>query len=927
MIYTSNIVDIVKVKDGGAGPSLYTWIAYANFIVNAEGRLEYVENSFSTTDSSGRTYIGVAYNKESEYESDDWNDYTWSKIQGEQGEDGQQYFIDINATEVKRFYEGPESVAFSPSEGIQFKFKTSDGSIITDSSFTVEVNLQSFDSTTSKAIALENNGAGTYSFYIAPKAGDSTETILPELLSSNSLFYLISLKKDGTTVFTYIVPIGWALSDDYAKFSVTAAAIQASVDNAGFRFGDDGLTISNRNGRGGIKIERDEYTIVPPDATWQEGVTYYTLENGDYTEAVLADGFVAGATYYTKNTITVFNADTYGNLLLTGEVNATGGKIGEIAIVDGGLYSKDAFSLTSDGLIAEKGSLGNLNLTGNLSIAQSGSISVGDAFFVNGKGDVYAKNITLGSSAKIEKYLQLGENCWIFNPDAYDSSNTTENADSLWFENSFIKVNYEEDKKLKTALDITKDGKIKLGVNEDGSYSSITLDGTTGSIYSGDLSSTYGWKIENGSAVFNNITARGSIKSSVLEYGEVQTIGGMLLVRPSSIIKQVDAKSNTLTLESTRGFIKGDYCQIQLSESVKVIIQITGIEEGNIAVSVIAGTPNDFSIDKTIGCTIIDFGNEKDGCYGIGLNASDDETFMPQRAFSLSQYKYDVENTMISREDKIILGYIPTGFGSIGGQYGLYADNVLVKGKLISGEDEITSGIDSLSSTKSIHGDFSDEIRGNIIFWAGAPNNKIENALFWVDSNGNMYAGSGYFKGAIITESTIQATEIKTAVITGTGEDTYALKIQGNNVSKAIQFYGAEGEQDYFTLTTELLSVNTTDGINIGTTTKISQDSIISKEINTSPNSIIYSLMRSNFIGFTNGSNEYGLDLGTNSFSIGYESDNKFNFYNDRVEANGSFRVKGGFSLWDKIIFNKIIDDNNNVIGFDIDITEQKEGE
>jgi hypothetical protein len=46
-----------------------------------------------------------------------------------------------------------------------------------------------------------------------------------------------------------------------------------------------------------------------------------------------------------------------------------------------------------------------------------------------------------------------------------------------------------------------------------------------------------GWSISSKDSIFNNIVVRGSIKAATLEYGEVQTIGGMLLVRPSSMIK------------------------------------------------------------------------------------------------------------------------------------------------------------------------------------------------------------------------------------------------------------------------------------------------------------------------------------------------------------------------------------------------------
>lgn len=81
-------LDGVAGKDGVDGKTYYTWIRYAD---DAEG------NGISN-DPTGKAYIGFAYNKESQLESNDPTDYTWSDIKGEQGvkgekgEDGTQYY-------------------------------------------------------------------------------------------------------------------------------------------------------------------------------------------------------------------------------------------------------------------------------------------------------------------------------------------------------------------------------------------------------------------------------------------------------------------------------------------------------------------------------------------------------------------------------------------------------------------------------------------------------------------------------------------------------------------------------------------------------------------------------------------------------------------------------------------------------------------
>lgn len=78
----------VPGTDGKDGKTLYTWIRYAD---DAQG-------TGITNDPSGKEYIGFAYNKESQLESNDPEDYTWSLIKGTdgqpgpKGEDGTQYW-------------------------------------------------------------------------------------------------------------------------------------------------------------------------------------------------------------------------------------------------------------------------------------------------------------------------------------------------------------------------------------------------------------------------------------------------------------------------------------------------------------------------------------------------------------------------------------------------------------------------------------------------------------------------------------------------------------------------------------------------------------------------------------------------------------------------------------------------------------------
>ena len=90
---------------------------------------------------------------------------------------------------------------------------------------------------------------------------------------------------------------------------------------------------------------------------------------------------------------------------------------------------------------------------------------------------------------------------------------------------------------------------------------------------------TQGWIVlADGDAIFNNVSVRGAIKTSVFEYSEIQAVGGAFLFRPSAVVKKAELRQNddgtsdiVVTLEQ-RGFFKiGDWCKLnnQISEVVE----------------------------------------------------------------------------------------------------------------------------------------------------------------------------------------------------------------------------------------------------------------------------------------------------------------------------------------------------------------------
>ncbi|MFH5834546.1 phage tail spike protein [Proteiniclasticum sp. C24MP] len=64
---------------GPSGPTLYTWIKYAD-----------TPTTGMSDTPTGKTYIGLAYNKTTSTESSNYSDYSWSLIKGDQGPEGPQ---------------------------------------------------------------------------------------------------------------------------------------------------------------------------------------------------------------------------------------------------------------------------------------------------------------------------------------------------------------------------------------------------------------------------------------------------------------------------------------------------------------------------------------------------------------------------------------------------------------------------------------------------------------------------------------------------------------------------------------------------------------------------------------------------------------------------------------------------------------------
>ena len=79
---------------GADGKTYFTWIKYAD---NANG-------ANMSDNPEGKNYIGLAFNKETQTESTNPKDYTWSLIKGDKGEQGIQGIPGVNGSDGKTYY-------------------------------------------------------------------------------------------------------------------------------------------------------------------------------------------------------------------------------------------------------------------------------------------------------------------------------------------------------------------------------------------------------------------------------------------------------------------------------------------------------------------------------------------------------------------------------------------------------------------------------------------------------------------------------------------------------------------------------------------------------------------------------------------------------------------------------------------------------
>lgn len=383
-------------------------------------------------------------------------------------------------------------------------------------------------------------------------------------------------------------------------------------------------------------------------------------------------------------------------------------------------------------------------------------------------------------------------------------------------------------------------GTLYVGDKTNGVY----IDGINGDIYNSNYlvsSGANGWTIrKDGSAIFNDVTIRGRIESSTFVQGEVQALSGTLVIRPTLTFVDNSTIIYNTVLKIYEGYVNEepgvpgiDYyqsslgepygdCRFLLTNKQKMLDGSYSIglkRVGFIGDDTLSSNMNEFN--KMVELPLINLGGLSQNAIGISLNATNhDDSF----GFGDSITIYDQGilsdedgSVTFTRNNRLIMGRLPIqDFIPVNmqGSFGLYADNVYLKGAMISAAQEnniyITSGINT------------DEVNGNV-FWAGAEGDTsngaasedaINDAPFRVTRDGFLYARKGIFEG------TVRAARIYTAELVGKDENA-KLRIMNNPSSESYitfeDYIGTVNDIERYNIMAELGS----NHFNIGTSFKL----------------------------------------------------------------------------------------------------------
>lgn len=284
--------------------------------------------------------------------------------------------------------------------------------------------------------------------------------------------------------------------------------------------------------------------------------------------------------------------------------------------------------------------------------------------------------------------------------------------------------------------------------------------------------------------------------------------------------------------------------------------------------------------------------------------------------------------------------------------YGLYGENVFLTGSLTtryaSTENFKYAGVNTLTgaiATIFEKGNyFPDELlpeNDKIIFWAGSESTAaedIQTSPLQITEHGYFYASHGVFEGSIFVKATIEASELRTASIYGTGSAP-ALKIYDTNLNrKGIHFYNfidSENEEETLRLTSSGFSNNQGASYFISINNSLvdfNGNNITGNAFYTIPVENSYleiigtslNVYQNNQEGLTTTYNFINFNSNKQFYEIKYDDDNRIlqdKQNGELVLFSGSTKISNNLSLGGKIDYRPVTEDiegNSELIGYDL---------
>ena len=774
----ASITLTASLSDSTITPRSYQWTKNGTSISGATSATYVVGNNAVVANTSTLYSVTIKYRL-----SGDTTDRTATasilinKIPEPEIPDVDQYLLRTSQPEILIFNgvnNNNETYAtFSP-ETINF-WVEKEQAVVPLTDYSIEMNLYTTDVSlgtisdvlhnsnyTAFANKVIQNNDNTYTILLAGEngfvnlTGTLTEQIsrLISLFKEGGVFIQIILYKDSKSYGYVNIPVRFGTTSDMATFSLYSGGIISAIQNTGLKFNVDGLTITN----GGFKIVTQENGQDPVDVFYVSDDTHSLYMKGTINadagyfagELRAASGTFSGSLSAANGTFTGTLSGATGNF--SGSIVANSGNIGGFAIDGQGIYSTDA----------------------NQSLALYGTT-----------GKIIANDIELGNNAKIQNYIQVGNFSYIKNPAVNNG---------VFIESEGIKI-------------VEREGHGVLFLGDH-----IVADGNLEVLY-GDT-----WSIGPGKAIFNNIDVTGTIHTSVFETGTVQAVGGNFLFRESA--KIIANGTTSITLENisiANQFIpaSGETTKIYItgvnSDGITLAPIIRTITTGNNATGVLTcdqSVAEGYNIiiklaTATGSGTAVTLSNN----LVIGVNSTSVKApFLYPKGFTFSAP--DVLNSgeamAITQAPNLFLGDLSSlvgvegvdiNFQSNDNKYGLYGDNVFLKGTLTTkvGNNSY-AGINTVNGVTST---FMDHTSERIVFWAGAANNSttsIQEAPFQVTEEGFVYGSNARFTGTIIADSYIDAAELYTPKIYGgrQGENN-AAELSIYDANNGIIFYDTRG--------------------------------------------------------------------------------------------------------------------------------------